>query len=119
MAAHRPRRRRVRGPLTVLLVAGIGLLASVFAAPLALSQDDTGAAAPVAVEIADDGGSFFERVADALVDFQRRANAEVALHMNAIQRGEDFGAFLLALAPSWHFSAASTPYRLDSKRPFF
>ena len=102
---HHPRRRRGTGPLTVLLVAGIGLMASLFAAPLALAQSDGGAAAPVAVEIADEDGGFFERVTDALVDFQRRANAEVAFHMNAIERGEDFGAFLLALAVAFAYGA--------------
>ena len=105
MTPHRPRRRRGRGPLTVLLAAGIGLLASLFAAPPALSQDDAGAAAPVAVEIVDEGGGLFERVTDVLVDFQRRANAEVAFHMNAIERGEDFGAFLLALAVAFAYGA--------------
>ena len=97
--------RRGCGPLTLLLVAGIGLLASLFAAPLALSQTDSGAAAPVAVEIVDEGGGLFERATDVLVDFQRRANAEVALHMNAIERGEDFGAFLLALAVAFAYGA--------------
>ncbi len=105
MAPLRPQRRRRRGPLTVLLVAGIGLLASLFWAPLALAQDDAGAAAPVAVEIVDEGGGLFERVTDVLVDFQRRANAEVAFHMNAIERGEDFGAFLLALAVAFAYGA--------------
>lgn len=33
-----------------------------------------------------------------VLDIQRRANAEVALHMNAIERGDDLGAFLLGLA---------------------
>ena len=105
MALHRPHRRLRCSPLTVLLVAGIGLLASLFAAPLALAQSDGGAAAPVAVEIADEDGGLFERLSDALVDFQRRANAEVAFHMNAIERGEDFGAFLLALAVAFAYGA--------------
>ena len=91
--------------MLLLLVAGIGLLASLLVAPLALSQDDAGAAAPVAVEIADEHGGLFERVTDVLVDFQRRANAEVAFHMNAIERGEDFGAFLLALAVAFAYGA--------------
>ena len=61
--------------------------------------------APVAVEIAADGGGLFKGVTGALVDFQRRANAEVALHMNAIERGDDFGAFLLALAVAFAYGA--------------
>ena len=80
-------------------------MASLFAAPLALAQTDGGAAVPVAVEIAGEDGGFFERVTEILVDFQRRANAEVALHMNAIERGEDFGAFLLALAVAFAYGA--------------
>ena len=105
MTPLRPQRRRGRGPLAVLLVAGIGLLASLVAAPLALAQSDGGVASPVAVEIADEHGGLFERVTDVLVDFQRRANAEVAFHMNAIERGEDFGAFLLALAVAFAYGA--------------
>ena len=33
-----------------------------------------------------------------LVDFQRQVNDEVAIHMNAIQSGQDMGAFFLGLA---------------------
>ena len=33
-----------------------------------------------------------------LLDIQRRANTGVATHMNAIERGDDLGAFLLGLA---------------------
>ena len=99
---HRGRRRSL---LAVLLAAGLGLLASLVAAPLALAETDAGAAAPVAVEIVADDGGFFERVGDVLVDFQRRANAEVAFHMNAIERGGDFGAFLLALAVAFAYGA--------------
>ena len=104
MALPRHRRRR-HSLIAALLVAGIGLLASLLAAPLALAQSDGGAAAPVAVEIAGEDGGFFERVTDALVDFQRRANAEVAFHMTAIERGQDFGAFLLALAVAFAYGA--------------
>ncbi len=38
------------------------------------------------------------RLTESLVDFQRYANAEVATHMNAIERGDDLEAFLLGLA---------------------
>ena len=81
------------------------MLASLFAAPLALAQTDGAAPVPVAVEIVEEDGGLFERVADFLMDFQRRANAEVSFHMNAIERGEDFGAFLLALAVAFAYGA--------------
>ncbi|MDE0052127.1 MAG: hypothetical protein OXO52_20235 [Rhodospirillales bacterium] len=97
--------RRRRSLLALLLVAGLGLLASLLAPPLALAETAAGAAAPVAVEVVAEDGGFFERVGDVLVDFQRRANAEVAFHMNAIERGEDFGAFLLALAVAFAYGA--------------
>ena len=89
----------------MLFVVGIAVLASHFAPPLALSQTDAGAPAPVAVEMVEEDGGLFERVTDFLVDFQRRANAEVSFHMNAIERGGDFGAFLLALAVAFAYGA--------------
>ena len=39
------------------------------------------------------------------MDFQRRANAEVAFHMNAIERGENLGALFLALAVAFAYGA--------------
>ena len=105
MTIRRPRRPRNRRPLTALFVAGIGVLASLFAAPLALAQTDGAATVPVAVEIVGKQGGLFERVTDFLMDFQRRANAEVSFHMNAIERGEDFGAFLIALAVAFAYGA--------------
>ena len=105
MTIRRPRRPRSRSPLTALFVAGIAVLASLLAAPLALAQTDGAATVPVAVEIVEEQGGLFEGVADFLMDFQRRANAEVSFHMNAIERGEDFGAFLLALAVAFAYGA--------------
>ena len=105
MRIRPPHGRRSGSPLTVLLVVGIAVLASLFAAPLALSQTDAAAPVPVAVEIVEEDGGLFERVSDFLVDFQRRANAEVAFHMNAIERGENLGAFLLALAVAFAYGA--------------
>ena len=105
MTRLRRHSRRRRSLPAVLLVAGLGLLASLLAPPLVLAETDAGAAAPVAVEVVAEDGGFFERVGDVLVDFQRRANAEVAFHMNAIERGEDFGAFLLALAVAFAYGA--------------
>ena len=105
--SHRPRRRRLRRPLALLGVVCVLFLTSLFAAPLALSQTDSAAPAPapVEVEIVEEGGGLFDGVSDFLMDFQRRANAEVAFHMNAIERGENLGAFLLALAVAFAYGA--------------
>ncbi len=105
MTIRRPRRPRSRSPLTALFVAGIGVLASLLAAPLALAQTDGATTVPVAVEIVEEQGGLFERVADFLMDFQRRANAEVSFHMNAIERGENLGSLLLALAVAFAYGA--------------
>ena len=51
-----------------------------------------------AVEMTTDDGGLWERWTDAIVTFQRRANAEVARHMNAIDSGKSLGAFFLGLA---------------------
>ena len=105
MTIRRPRRPRSRSPLTALFVAGIAVLASLLAAPLALAKTDGAATVPVAVEIVEEQGGLFEGVADFLMAFQRRANAEVSFHMNAIERGENLGAFLLALAVAFAYGA--------------
>ena len=103
MTVHRPIRWQRRSSLAVLLLVGLGVLASLFAPPLTLAQSDP--AAPVAVEIVEEDTGPFERLTDLLTDFQRRANAEVSFHMNAIERGEDLGAFLLALAVAFAYGA--------------
>ena len=105
--SHRPHRRRFHRPIVLLGLACVLLLTSLFAAPLALSQTDSAAsvAAPVEIEIVEESTGLFERLTDLLTDFQRRANAEVSFHMNAIERGEDLGAFLLALAVAFAYGA--------------
>ena len=50
------------------------------------------------IALVEDHGGWFARLLEVLVDFQRRANAEVASHMNAVGQGDDPGAFLLGLA---------------------
>ena len=105
MGSHRSVRRLPQRSYALPGLACVLLLASLLAAPLALAQTDTGAAAPVAVEIVEEDGGFFESLGDVLTDFQRRANAEVAFHMNAIERGENLGAFLLALAVAFAYGA--------------
>ena len=101
----RPRRRRLRRPLAPAGLLCVLLLVSLLLVPLALAE--TGGADPVAVavEIVEEDGGFFERAGDVLTDFQRRANDEVAFHMNAIERGENLGAFLLALAVAFAYGA--------------
>ena len=105
--SHRPRRRRLRRPAALLGLVCVLLLTSLFAAPLALSQTDAAAPAPapVEVEIVEEDGGLFDGVSDFLMDFQRRANAEVAFHMNAIERGENLGALFLALAVAFAYGA--------------
>ena len=101
----RPRRRRRRRPLALLGLVCVLLLASLLTAPLVLAETSGADPVPVAVEIVEEDGGFFERVGDVLTDFQRRANDEVAFHMNAIERGENLGAFLLALAVAFAYGA--------------
>lgn len=49
------------------------------------------------IAIVEDHGGGSASFAELLVDFQRRANAEIASHMNAVEQGDDLGAFLLGL----------------------
>ncbi len=104
---HRPCRLRLRRPIARLGLACVLLLTSLVTAPLALSQTDSAAPAPapVEVEIVEEDGGLFDGVTDFLMDFQRRANAEVAFHMNAIERGDNLGALILALAVAFAYGA--------------
>ncbi len=61
--------------------------------------------APASLEGAAGGEGLFSQLSALLLDFQRHANAEVSFHMNAIQRGEELGAFLLALAVAFAYGA--------------
>ena len=103
MRLHRPFRQRNRIPLMVLILVGIAVMSSLLAAPIALAETES--AVPVAVEIVAEERGLFDRAGDFLTDFQRRANAEVAFHMNAIERGESLGALLLALAVAFAYGA--------------
>ena len=78
-----------------LALACIALLASLLAAPG--SQGQTAGTTALEVEIVEDDAGSFGRVTELIVDFQRRANAEIASSMTAIERGDDLGAFVLAL----------------------
>ena len=81
-------------PLRAILLALS--LAVLFSAPEA-SSHTAAVASPDAGIVEGDRGPF-ARITDLAIDFQRRANAEIASHMNAIERGDDLGAFFLALA---------------------
>ena len=98
-----PRRRRERSPIAMTILAGVLFVAVSFAAPPAMAQTEAAAPAPVE-NVAEEGGPF-ARATAFLVDFQRRANAEVSFHMNAIERGDDLVAFLLALAVAFAYGA--------------
>ena len=52
---------------------------------------------PPEIAIVEDHGGGSAGFAGLLVDFQRRANAEIASHMNAVEQGDDLAAFLLGL----------------------
>ena len=95
MTIDRSRRWRVPGTGPLVAAAVAGLLAVMLAVPPALSR--TTAQAP-AVEIVEEDAGTFAALTRYIVDFQRRANAEIATHMNAIERGDDLGAFFLGLA---------------------
>ena len=95
MTIDRSRKRRIPGMAALLAPALAGLLAVLLAAPPALSQ--TTAQAP-AVEIVEEEAGAFASLTRYIIDFQRRANAQIATHMNAIEHGDDLGAFFLGLA---------------------
>ncbi len=84
-----------------LRMAPIALaLAASFAAPEAGSHTDTPPDAATA-----EGGGWFARLIGPAVEFQRQANAEIALHMSALQRGDDLGAFFLGLAIAFAYGS--------------
>ena len=95
MTIEQPRRNRSPRLVALLVLAGIVLFAGLFAVPPVFSQATR--AAPE-VEIVEDEGGAFATLTAHIKDFQRRANAEIATHMNAIQRGDDLGALFLGLA---------------------
>lgn len=75
-------------------------LAASFAASQAGSHTDAGPDAGNA-----EGGGRFARLIGLAVEFQRQANAEIALHMGALQRGDDLGAFFLGLAIAFAYGS--------------
>jgi ABC-type nickel/cobalt efflux system permease component RcnA len=86
----------------LILVLAITVLSPIFnptgGAGLAQQSDsETPSASVPTIEFEEDDRGLWERWTGYLVDFQRRANAEVATHMNAINSGKDLGAFFLGL----------------------
>ena len=88
------RRWRIPGLAALLAVACGGLLALLPAGPGAMAQTTAGAPE---VEIVEEDGGTFATLTEYIIEFQRRANAEIATHMTAIERGDDLGAFFFGL----------------------
>jgi len=92
---EQPRGNRSPRLAASLVLAGIGVFASLLVAPPVISQ--TTSVTPE-IEIVEDDRSTFATFTEYIKDFQRRANAEIATYMKAIERGDDLGAFFLGLA---------------------
>lgn len=86
-------------PVRVLLATLMIGLSIVFASTTPGSAQESGGQGAIVplIEIAEEDRGLWQRWSDFIVDFQRRANAEVATHMNAIRSGDDLGAFFLGL----------------------
>lgn len=80
---------------TTALLASIMLIAATATSGLTQGTGDQGPTVP-SIEIVDEKGHW-QRWSDLIVDFQREANAQISTHMNAIERGDDLGAFFLGL----------------------
>ena len=78
-----------------LLMAGAGLLAGLVAASPSMPR--TTSVTPE-VEVVEDDRGALAAFTETIKAFQRRANAEIATYMKAIERGDDLGAFFLGLA---------------------
>ena len=61
------------------------------------AQTGTAVTAPSIEIVEDEDVGIFARFTEVLIDFQRRANAQIATHMNAIESGENLAAFALGL----------------------
>ena len=88
--------RNVRS-LAIGILALALLLAPVLVATPVEAQTAAAVTAP-AVEIVEDEPLGLAGFTEYIIEFQRRANAEISTHMNAIESGEDLGAFFLGLA---------------------
>ena len=81
------------GETRLRIVALVLTLAASFAAPEAGSHSGV---EPDGGKV--EGAGWFVRLIGLAIEFQRQANAEIALHMSALERGDDLGALFLGLA---------------------
>ncbi len=79
-----------------MILANILFLLGAFTA--VNGQAQTTVTMPVVEFVEEEDVSLYTQFTEYLINFQRRANAEVATHMKAIEKGEDLGAFFLGLA---------------------
>ncbi len=93
-------RAKVLLPVLVLF-----LLAAALGVTPSEAQTGTGVTAPSVEMVDDEALGLVARVSQAMIDFQRRANAEIAKHMNAIESGKSLRAFLLGLAIAFAYGA--------------
>ena len=90
------------------MLPGIGM--RLRTAPLALALAASFGAPEASADTPPDaataeGGGRFARLIGPAVEFQRQANAEIALHMSALERGDDLGAFFLGLAVAFAYGS--------------
>ena len=95
MAIERLHGNRDPGLVALLVLAVVGSLA-LLSVVAPVTPQTTGVMPEI--EIVEDDRSALATLGEYIKSFQRRANAEIAAHMNAIQRGDDLGAFFLGLA---------------------
>ena len=83
-----------------MLIAKVLLFALVLLAPVipsAIAQSGESVSVPSVVVVEEESGGI-TGLTEYMIAFQRRANAEISTHMNAIGSGEDLGAFFLGLS---------------------
>ena len=95
---HKFKSFQQRIPVLILgmLLANILFLLGAFTA--VNGQAQTTVTVPVVEFVEEEDVSLYTQFTEYLINFLRRANAEVATHMKAIEKGEDLGAFFLGLA---------------------
>ncbi|MEM6466479.1 MAG: hypothetical protein AAF679_08240 [Pseudomonadota bacterium] len=79
-----------------MVLLGVVMLTAT-APEIGAQESEPSAVAPL-IEIVEEDQGLWQRWTDFIIEFQRRANAQVATHMTAIQRGDDLGAFFLGLS---------------------
>ena len=92
------------------MLAGIGIRLRMAAAAVALAVWFAAPEACAHTQAEPDTGNtgnvgWLARVLGPAVEFQRRANAEIAGHMTALERGDDLGAFFLGLAIAFAYGS--------------